>query len=100
MDRRKTPIDRDCPYIGSIPCRGNPRGCPIVGRFSKIDSAMSRYESRPTQAQETDNYSGGLKHKERRSPFPTNASVLCPGKGFVENNDCYSLQLLQNVNTP
>ena len=73
---------------------------PIVGRFSKIDSAVSRYEYRPTQAQEIDNYPDSLKHKERRSPFPTNASVLCPGKGFVVNNDRCSLQPPQNVNTP
>ena len=77
MGRHKT-----CRYIGWIFCRGNPRGCPIVGRFSKIDSAVSRYESRPTQAQQTDNYPGGLEHKERRSPFPTNDSILCPGRGF------------------
>ena len=97
-----------CPYIWCIPCRGNPpmdrdastRGCPIVGRFSKIDSAVLRYESRPTQAQQTDDYAGGLEQVERRSPFPTNDSVLCPGKGFVVNNDRCSLQLLQNVNTP
>ena len=95
MGRRKI-----YPYIGRIPCRGNPRGCPIVGRFSRIDRAVSRYESRPTQAQETHNYPGSLEHKERRSPFPTNDSVLCPGKGFVGNNDRCSLQLLQNVNTP
>ena len=95
MGRHKT-----CPYIGRIPCRGNPCGCPIVGRLWKIDSAVSRYESRPTQAQETHNDSGSLEHKERRAPFPTNASILCPGKGFVVNNDRCSLQLLQNVNTP
>ena len=77
MGRHKT-----CPYIGEIPCRGTPRGCPIVGQFSKIDTVVSRYESRPTQAQETDNYPGNLEHKERRSPFPTNASVLCRGRGF------------------
>ena len=69
-------------YIGWILCRGNPRGCPIVGRFSKIDSALSRYESRPTQVQETDNYPGGLEQIERSAPFPTNDSILCRGKGF------------------
>ena len=37
-------------------CRGNPCGCPTVGQFSKIDRAVSRYESRPTQAQETNNH--------------------------------------------
>ncbi len=90
MGRRKT-----CRYIGWVFCRGNPRGCPIVGRSSKIDSAVSRYESRPTQTQETDNYPGGLGHKERRSPFPTNDSVLCPGRDFRKEqrslfptNDC------------
>ena len=79
-----------CPYIGWMPCRGNPPidrdastcGCPIVGRFSTIDSAVSRYESRPTQAQETDNYPADLEHKERRSPFPTNDSALCSGRGL------------------
>ena len=58
MGRHKT-----CPYIGWMPCRGNSRGCPIVGRFSKIDVLVSRYESRPTQAQETHNYPGSLEHK-------------------------------------
>ena len=82
MGRHKT-----YPYIRRILCRGNPRGCPIVDRFSKIDSAVSRYEYRPTQAQETDNCPGRFKHKERSSPFPTNDSVLCPGKGFVVTND-------------
>ena len=53
-----------------------------VGRVSRLDSAVSRYESRPTQAQQTDNYPSGLEHKERRSPFPTNESVLCRGRGF------------------
>ena len=77
MGRHKT-----CPYIGWIPCRGNPRGCPTVGRFWKIDTAVSRYESRPTQAQEADNYPGGLEWMERRSPFPTNDSVLCRGRRF------------------
>ena len=57
-------------------------GCPMVGRFSRIDSTVSRYESRPTHAQETDNYLGGLEQMERRSPFPTNDSVLCRGRGF------------------
>ena len=100
MGRHKTR-----PYIRRILCRGNPRGCPIVGRFSKIDDFVSRCESRPTQAQQTGDYPGGLEHKERRSPFPTNDSVLCPGKGFVLNNswtlgteDRCSIQLLQNVN--
>ena len=71
-----------CPYIGWIPCRGNPRGCLIVGRFSKIDIWVSRYEYRPTQTQQTGNYPGGLEQMERRSPFPTNDSVLCRGRGF------------------
>ena len=110
MGRHKT-----CPYIRRILCRGNPRGCPIVGRFSKIDDFVSSgflvipiyrgCESRPTQAQQTGDYPGGLEHKERRSPFPTNDSVLGPGKGFVLNNsrtlgteDRCSIQLLQNVN--
>ena len=53
-----------------------------VSRFSDIDSAVSRYESQPTLAQQIDNYPGGLEHKERRSPFPTNDSVLCRGRGF------------------
>ena len=74
MGRHKT-----CPYIGRILCRGNPRGCPIVGRFSKIDSAVSGYESQPTQAQQTDDYPGGLEQMERRLLFPTNGSVLGPG---------------------
>ena len=95
MGRHKT-----CPYIGRIPFRCNPCGCPIVGRFSKIDRVVSRYESRPTQSQETHNYPGSLEHKERKSPFSTNDLVLCPGKGFVGNNDRCSLQLLQNVNMP
>ena len=95
MGRHKT-----CPYIGAIPCRGNPCGCPIVGRFSKSDRALLRYEDRPIQAQQTDNHPGNLEHKERRSPFPTNDSFLCLGKGFVLNNDRCSIQLLQNVNTP
>ena len=55
---------------------------PIVGRFSKIDKAVSRYEYRPTQARQIDNYPGGLEQMERRSPFPTNDSVLCRGRDF------------------
>ena len=77
MGRHKT-----CPYIGRIFCRGNPRGCPIVGRFSKIDRAVSRDKYTPTQAQQTDDYPGDLEHRERRSPFPTNDLFLCRGRGF------------------
>ena len=40
-------------------------------------SVLSRYESRPTQVQQIDNYPGGLEQMGRRSPFPTNDSVLC-----------------------
>ena len=79
---------------------------PLVGREQNLTdekiggspispSAVSRYESRPTQTQGIDNYPGGLEHKERRSPFPTNDSVLCPGRCFRKEqrslfptNDC------------
>ena len=32
---------KTCPYIAWIPRRGNPRGCPIVGRDSYLDTQMS-----------------------------------------------------------
>ena len=41
LGRHKT-----CPYILVESCRGNPCGCPAVGRLSKIDSAVSRFISR------------------------------------------------------
>ena len=78
-------------------CRGNPRGCPIVGRFSKINRAVSRYEYTPTQAQEIDDYP--LEQMEDLRFLQMTCFCAVVG-GLVVNTDRCSLQLLQNVNTP